>query len=635
VDSNNVSLVDTINHPKTEYRDSLGIGGLGLQKGQIYYYRIKAVNQHGSGPFSDAAFASIPEIRFSELVLPNSTDTTFSLNQAQFVRDPDFGISQLQWDVQDLIPGDSIQHNMVNANTINFITPNDTLNEDLLQFRVFDADSFYDEQSISISLTAPTFAPIVSNIPNQTISIGQSFSNINLDDYVTDADNNDSEITWTTSGENNLNVNIDPVTHVATITSNNQSWAGSETITFRATDPSLLFDEDQAVFTIQAAPQVANIPDQTIQTGQAFTEIDLDAYVTDADNDTSQLTWTTFGATNIAVTIDNISHVASFNLDNPNWTGSNTIIFRATDPSLLFGQDTALFRVIAPPVISPIPNQTIERGQAFSTFDLDDYVTDPDNPDDQLTWTISGENNLTVNINSNSHVVTVTINDTSWVGSETINFQVTDPDGLSNNDDVLFSVNLPGNNDPVITSIPVESAKTGEFYSYLVSADDVDGDSLVFSLINGTPDFLDVVRNDSTSATSAFVSGIPPLGSDGTYDITILVSDNRGGTDTQIYELTVTSSSIESSPEIIAYPTPYVAGRSPANRITFGNVPLNAELMLFNLIGEPVFSTKVEVQPYSWNIKNNSGLEVQSGLYFYYVKEGGKVISSGKIVIIR
>ena len=47
-------------------------------------YRIKAVNQHGSGPFSNAAYASIPEITFSQLSLPIAADTTFNLNQPQF-----------------------------------------------------------------------------------------------------------------------------------------------------------------------------------------------------------------------------------------------------------------------------------------------------------------------------------------------------------------------------------------------------------------------------------------------------------------------------------------------------------------------------------------------------------------------
>jgi len=634
-DSNSVNLVGTVNHPNTEYRDSLGIGGSGLNPGQIYYYRIKAVNQHGSGPFSDAAYASIPEITLSQLSLPIAVDTTFSLNQSQFVNDPDFGISQLEWDVQDLSGGDSIHHNMVNTNTIHFITPNDSNNTDLLQFRVFDADSFYDERSVSITLSRPTFPPTVSGIPNQTIELGQSFNQFDLDNYVSDPDHNLSELTWTTSGTNNLNVNINASSHMVTITANNSGWTGSETVTFRATDPDGLFDEDNASFTINAAPVapvVSGIQNQTIEMGQSFIDFDLDGYVSDADNDTTELIWTTSGEVNLSVTINANTHIASVAPINSGWVGSETITFRATDPTSLFGEDDAIFRIISAPVVAGIPDQTIEKDSSFNQFDLDDYVEDADNSSNQITWTVSGAINLDININSNSHIVTIIVLDTNWVGSETITFRATDPDGLFDEDVAVFSINSPGNIDPIFTSEPIESATTGELYLYTVSAYDADGDSLTFTLINGTPAFLDTVPNTDTSS---HISGTPPIGSDGTYNVTILVSDGRGGTNMQEYELTVTSSPIEQSDDIIAYPTPFVLSKSPVRHITFRNIPIDSRLILYNLVGEPVFNTKVDSQPYLWNIKNNSGLNVQSGLYFYYVKEGSKVLSAGKIVIIK
>jgi hypothetical protein len=347
-DSNNVNLVGTVNHPTVEFRDSLGIGGQGLQKGQIYYYRIKAVNDSSvpSG-FSKAAYASIPEIAFSQLALPISVDTTFSLNQSQFVNDPDHGISQLQWNVEDATPGDSIQHSMIDLSTIRFITPTDSTIQDILQFTVFDADSFYDEKSVNIFLS-----------------------------------------------------------------------------------------------------------------------------------------------------------------------------------------------------------------------------------------------------------------------TQMQNFH------------------------PYFTSEPGLNAIVDELYSYLAIAFDQDGDSLIFSL-NGSPTFLNIVRNDNTDKYSAFISGTPTVADVGSYQVTILVSDGKGGTDRQEYELTVTTSPIEQTSQVLAYPTPFVVSKSPAPYITFSNVPLNSQLVLYNLLGEPVFSTKVDSQPYLWHLKNNSNLDVQSGLYFYYVKEGSKILSAGKIVIIR
>jgi uncharacterized repeat protein (TIGR01451 family) len=91
-------------------------------------------------------------------------------------------------------------------------------------------------------------APVVTDIPDQTIAKGASFATINLDNYVSDSDNTDAEMTWTFSGNSQLIVNI--TARVATITPPSTDWTGAETITFRATDPGSLFDEDTATFTI-------------------------------------------------------------------------------------------------------------------------------------------------------------------------------------------------------------------------------------------------------------------------------------------------------------------------------------------------------------------------------------------------
>jgi hypothetical protein len=91
-------------------------------------------------------------------------------------------------------------------------------------------------------------APVVTDIPDQAIAEGASFATINLDDYVSDANNTDAEISWSSYGSASLTVSI--VGRVATITTPNADWNGSETITFRATDPGALWDEDAATFTV-------------------------------------------------------------------------------------------------------------------------------------------------------------------------------------------------------------------------------------------------------------------------------------------------------------------------------------------------------------------------------------------------
>jgi hypothetical protein len=93
-------------------------------------------------------------------------------------------------------------------------------------------------------------APVVSGIPDQTINMGQSFTTINLDDYVSDDDNTDAQMTWTYSGNISLTVSID-ANRVATITAPSSIWNGSEGITFTAEDPGHATDGDSATFTVR------------------------------------------------------------------------------------------------------------------------------------------------------------------------------------------------------------------------------------------------------------------------------------------------------------------------------------------------------------------------------------------------
>jgi hypothetical protein len=57
-------------------------------------------------------------------------------------------------------------------------------------------------------------------------------------------------MTWLYSGNTSLTVTI--TDRIATITVSDE-WSGNETITFKATDPSSLYDDDAATFTVTAS----------------------------------------------------------------------------------------------------------------------------------------------------------------------------------------------------------------------------------------------------------------------------------------------------------------------------------------------------------------------------------------------
>ncbi len=433
---------------------------------------------------SDAATFTVSPINDAPVVadIPDQTiaegATFLTINLDNFVNDIDNADAEISWTASGQTEL-SVTINGSRVATIGIPDP-DWNGSETITFRATDPGLLFDEDAATFTVTAVNDAPIVTDIPNQSIAEGGSFATINLDDYVSDVDNADAEMTWTYSGNVDLTVTIDA--RVATITIPTAFWNGSETITFTATDPGLLSDSDDAIFTVSGvndAPVVSDIPDQTIAEGEAFATINLDDYVEDIDNTDAQISWTYSGNTELTVTISS-GRVATIGIPNINWNGSETITFSATDPGLLTDSDPATFTVTAvndAPVVSNITNQTIAEGGTFSVINLDDYVSDIDNPDSDINWSYSGNVELTVSIDGN-RVATIGIPHPDWNGTETITFTATDPGGLSDSDDAVFTVNAV-NDAPVVADIPNQTiAEGGTFATISLDdyVDDIDND---------------------------------------------------------------------------------------------------------------------------------------------------------------
>ncbi len=300
----------------------------------------------------------------------------------------------------------------------------------------------YQAAIINVFPNATNTAPVVSDIPNQLyIPEGTPFATITLDDYVEDAESPDSQISWTYTGNVDLSVSI--VNRVATITAPDDDWYGFETITFRATDPGGLWDEDPAVFWMEAVndpPVVGNIPNQYLTEGDTFAAINLNDFVTDDETPDEYILWSCYGETDLEVTI--IDGLATISTPDPDWAGLETITFEAMDYGGLTDEDPATFwlqEVNDAPVVADIPDEEIPGGNDFTQIDLDDYVSDVDHPDSQIYWVTAGETDLTIDIDPVSHLATISY-PPGWDGSETVTFTAWDGGGLSDSDDATFTV---------------------------------------------------------------------------------------------------------------------------------------------------------------------------------------------------
>ncbi|MCL2799104.1 MAG: glycosyl hydrolase [Endomicrobia bacterium] len=86
---------------------------------------------------------------------------------------------------------------------------------------------------------------------------------------------------------------------------------------------------------------------------------------------------------------------------------------------------------------------------------------------------------------------------------------------------------------------------------------------------------------------------------------------------------------------VIAYPNPYKPSKHGNIGIKFANLKQGAQIKIFNIAGEMVYSTKVNSDgEYLWDVNNNSGYKIASGIYIYHITSGGKT-SKGKFAIER
>ncbi len=129
--------------------------------------------------------------------------------------------------------------------------------------------------------------------------------------------------------------------------------------------------------------------------------------------------------------------------------GQDTFLYIASDDH--GGTDLAMVVVTVtpvndPPIVADIPDQSISAGESFATIVLDEYVSDVDNAEAELSWSFGGNVELSVTIAD--RVATITPPDADWVGRETLVFTATDPGGLAASDAATFTVRV-GNHAPI------------------------------------------------------------------------------------------------------------------------------------------------------------------------------------------
>ncbi|MCK4640443.1 MAG: T9SS type A sorting domain-containing protein, partial [Candidatus Marinimicrobia bacterium] len=114
--------------------------------------------------------------------------------------------------------------------------------------------------------------------------------------------------------------------------------------------------------------------------------------------------------------------------DDPTWTSNGAIV-----QINLEGHSNY------PPVISDLPNTILFRSDTTHTINLDDFVSDINDIDSDLSWSVSGNDSVSVIINSSTHVAEFSASLT-FSGQESLIFTVTDNMAASDCDTIIVEV---------------------------------------------------------------------------------------------------------------------------------------------------------------------------------------------------
>ena len=329
-----------------------------------------------------------------------------------------------------------------------------------------------------------------------------------------------------------------------------ENWTGSQNITWTASDP----DNDSLTFSIYLENANASI-----------------LLISDLPYGTASWVWNTSAVPNGTYRIRMVAadNNSSIPLSIITFSGNFTIFHPPPPPP---PNHPPHIELLAPADKSVVNNTTVQ---------LVWLGNDPDG--DHLTYYIRYSNLPLSEGNWTSTITQDGLFDLANLADNTTYYWTVDAsDGIFNTTDVpagiwSFTVELPHspvNHPPRITSIPSTEVMVGDVFNYNVTALDEDGDTLVFSVVNGP-------LNMSIDSNSGQLQWVPSAGDVGNHTIIVQVSDGRGGVDVQIFTVSVSPRPVPPAPEkpqcAIEYP---INGSKVGGRIIIRGTAINGTLPL-------------------------------------------------------
>jgi lysophospholipase L1-like esterase len=467
-------------------------------------------------------------------------------------------------------------------------------------------------------------APVPTQIPNQITTEGNNFPSISLDNFITDAENADSLISWTVQSEpQNLTVTING-SRQAIVCPIDSDWYGTENITFIATDmgktvPGLKKSASITVtFTVEPVndPPVilsqTRIPATVEETSVSFSIDDLQ--VQDIDNPASDLTVQALSGLNYTYSSNTITPALNF-------FGELTVNIKVNDlqsSSQAFGFKISVSAINDPPVITSGNSMSFNEDTPFQLKLTDFQVSDPDNyfPVD-FTLVIGNNPHYT----HSGDTITPELN---YNGSLQVPVRVRDLLDLSN--EFLQTITILPVNDPPFILIPANrSVYEDDYFEIQLEPGDIDQTDILQLSTVSLPEWLtfNPVNNKLLGTlTHQYIDESIVI---------IRVNDTHVSIDST-FSLNINATSgiddeVENKGKFTVYPNP----ASEYIRIKYNDhIDMSLTFKLFNISGIQLLAK--EITRNDATIYLNS-VAIPSGIYFYEIIGKNSDPIKGKLVV--
>ncbi|MDW2003640.1 tandem-95 repeat protein, partial [Vibrio sp. 2304] len=383
-----------------------------------------------------------------------------------------------------------------------------------------------DQATVNVTVNAVNDAPVVeSNIADQTLAEDFTPYSINLNTAFSDVDNVDGELSFSVSGNSNIQVAI--VNGIATFTPT-ADWNGSEALTFTATDPSGESVSQTVNFTV--APVADIVADKATVVEDTPTIIKVLGNDTFEGNGKVVSLDTNNGPANGTVSVNPDGSVTY--TPNDNFHGADSFTYIVTSGGV--SESTTVNVDVTPVNDAPVAKDDAATTQEDTAVTIDVLPNDTDIDGDTLSIQSASvpEAQGKVEIVDGKLVFTPAEN---FHGDAQITYTVTDG-ALTDQATVNVTVNAV-NDTPVVESSIADQTLAEDFTPYIIDL------NTAFSDVDNADGELTFSVSGNSNIQVAIVNGIatftPTADWNGSEALTFTATDPSGESVSQTVNFTV------------------------------------------------------------------------------------------------